>query len=289
MTARHRELWDALVFDAHDYPTPLPMAEDHWRRSLPLEERHTIVMDRGSASSFRLCIQSSDESYTGQRLERYADPEWWARQVEYFTGNRWGGQIEVATCTGELASLPNGWVYVREGEPGEVRDAYLAQANSWWGFDPHGVIGTWWRSEIVWHSADKVRQTDEEWFESTLAHELGHVLGLSHVPSSSGFVMLHGGARRTWPETESWLSRWAYAVGPGVQFPGFVRPTTSEPPGPGSLSDGVKDLVDEALDELNDDSNGRQAAESVPALPGAGGLLLAILLGLLGWRRLRAG
>ena len=56
-----------------------------------------------------------------------------------------------------------------------------------------------------------------------------------------------------------------------------------------SLTGGVKDLVDEGLDELNDDANGRQAAESVPALPAAGLLLLAILLGLLGRRHLRAG
>ena len=57
----------------------------------------------------------------------------------------------------------------------------------------------------------------------------------------------------------------------------------------GSLADGVKDLVDEALDELNDDSDGRQATETVPALPTAGVLLLVTLLGLLGRRRLRAG
>ena len=101
--------------------------------------------------------------------------------------------------------------------------------------------------------------------------------------------MLGGGARRTWPDKERWLSQWAYAVGRGVEYPGFVRPTVPEPPSPGSLSDGVKDLVDEALDELNDDSNGRQAAESVPALPAAGVLVLATLLGLLGRRRLRAG
>ena len=97
------------------------------------------------------------------------------------------------------------------------------------------------------------------------------------------------GERSTWPDKERWLAQWAYAVGPGVQYPGFVRQTAPEPSGPGSLSDGVEDLVDEALDALNDDSNGRQAVEPVPALPAAGVLLLATLLGLLGRWRLRAG
>ena len=47
--------------------------------------------------------------------------------------------------------------------------------------------------------------------------------------------------------------------------------------------------MDEALDGLNDDSDGRQATQEVPALPTAGVLLLATLLALLGRRRLRAG
>lgn len=54
-----------------------------------------------------------------------------------------------------------------------------------------------------------------------------------------------------------------------------------------SLADDVKDLVDEALEDLEGDSEGREATENVPALPAAGLLLLAILLGLLGRRRLR--
>ena len=62
-----------------------------------------------------------------------------------------------------------------------------------------------------------------------------------------------------------------------------VRPTS------GSLSGGVKDLVDEALEDLQEDSDGRQAAQEVPALPAAGVLLLATLLVLLGRRRLGAG
>ena len=77
-------------------------------------------------------------------------------------------------------------------------------------------------------------------------------------------------------------NRLAYLDGLALDWSPYIRRIES-------LDDGVKDLVDEALDELNDDSNGRQAAESVPALPAAGGLLLAILLGLLGRQRLRAG
>ena len=98
--------------------------------------------------------------------------------------------------------------------------------------------------------------------------------------------MLGGGAPRTWPDTERWLAQWAYNVGRGVEYPGFARPTQPEP---GDLKGGVKDLVDEALEDLQDDSDGRQAAQEVPALPAAGVLLLATLLALLGRRRLRAG
>ena len=277
MSERDRELWDALVFDAYDHPMGKPGV------SPALEERHTMVLGTAAATAFRLCIQSADESYTGQRLQRYANAEWWGDQVQRFVGYRWGsGIIEIGACTGDA---PKWWVYVREGEPGEVNDGALAHAVSRHEADSRHVVGDWFSSEIVFHSADRVRDTPENWFESTLAHELGHVLGLSHVPPSSGFVMQGGGARRTWPDKERWLSQWVYAVGRGVEYPGFVRLTAPEP---GDLKGGVKDLVDEALDDLQDDSDGRQATETVPSLPAAGVLLLATLLGLLGRLRLRA-
>ena len=287
MTAQDRELWDALVFDAHDHPMADAGAHDSWNQSLPLDQRHTLVMDRAQATSFRICIQSADESHTGERLQRYADSNWWRWQVQRFTNYRWAGDIQVATCTGEP---PPGWVYVREGRDGEVDDSALAHAKSQrLPLDPHGVESGWIRSEIVWHSADKVRDTEEEEFEEVLAHELGHVLGFFHTPWGSGFVMDPvADPWPTWPDTERWLAQWAYAVGPGVRYPGLFRPGGSEPPGPGSLGDGVEDLVDEALEDLQDDSAGRSAAEPVPALPVAGLWLLVALLGLLGWRRLRA-
>ena len=246
---RDRELWDAMIYNAYDYPTA-SMEHPNSIRGLPLEERRTMVMHRGEATSFRICMQSADESYTGQRLERYNDADWWARQVERFTNYRWSSDIEVAECSEGVADIPNGWVYIREGREGEVKPESIAHAKSWRRYDPHGRLNEWMRSEIVWHSADKVRDEDEEHFEKTLAHELGHVLGLWHTPTGSGFIM-ESGAPPTWPDTERWLAQWAYAVGPNVQYPGF--------------NSGIE----------------------VPALPLVGVLLLVALFGVIGHRAVR--
>ena len=217
-----RETWDALVFDARDYPDALSAGPSHWRRRLPVEERHTIVLPRDDVESFRICIPSPDDSYIGERLSRFADTEWWREQVLYFTGRRWGGTVEYRECAGSLDNVPGGWIYIREGEPGEVADRFLAYTNSWYWFDPHGTISRWSRSLILWHSAEKMRNTDDEWIESTLAHELGHALGFSHVDPSSGFVMLAGGRTRVWPALERQMGDFAYRIGPGVVYPGFV-------------------------------------------------------------------
>ena len=77
-----------------------------------------------------------------------------------------------------------------------------------------------------------------------------------------------------------------YSSGATGPFTLLLQPTVTAP---GDLKGGVKDLVDESLEDLQDDSGGREATESVPALPTAGVLLLVTLLGLLGRRRLRAG
>ena len=78
MTARDRELWDAIVYDAYDYPIPNPMSENGMT-SLPLKDRRTLVIAENTVPTIQICIQSSDESYTGERLAAYSDSSWWRR------------------------------------------------------------------------------------------------------------------------------------------------------------------------------------------------------------------
>ena len=214
-----RALWDALVFDAYDHPT----ADPAWptsMRGLPLDERRTTVMASRTVSNIRLCIQAPDESYTGAQMAPYADAAWWSTNIKRFTNASWAGEIKVASCTG---TPPPGWVYVREGAPGEVSSGKLAHARSSRFYDAHGITNRWNWSEIVW-DADELRMSrNDAWVESSLAHELGHVLGLWHVPPSSGFVMMGQFGTRTWPDDERWLAQWAYNVGPNVQYPGVNR------------------------------------------------------------------
>ena len=74
-----------------------------------------------------------------------------------------------------------------------------------------------------------MRNTSEPYFEKTLAHELGHVLGLNHVQPWTGFVMV-GGEMTTWPTRKPWLAQHASLfIGPGVEYPGFLTPVPSLP------------------------------------------------------------
>ena len=248
--------------------------------SVPLEDRRTIVMAAHVVPTIRVCIQSPAESDTGARLAGYSDAEWWRRQIDRFTDLAWRGDIRIDACRGKPM---RGWVHVRAGEEGEVREGTIAHAKSWRPFGPHGIRVGWIGSEIVWNP-DGVNILTEHHFEEVLAHELGHVLGFGHTPEGSGFVMVGlGWASHPWPDRERWMTQWAYAIGPNVRYPGFVRPPARAP---GDVRGGVKDLADESLDDLQDDADGRQATESVPALPTAGTLVLAVLLGLSGRRPL---
>ena len=219
VVSMNRDLWDALVYDAYDHPTPNRSSQGGMS-SLPLEERRTLVMTGDQVISLNICIQSADESQTGRRLDTYHDPAWWHQELFRITGVFTVPTVRVDAC----ASEPQiGWVHIREARAGELSNNALAGAASWRYIDPHGVRSEWAKSEIVWHP-EYVLQASNARIERTLAHELGHVVGFWHTPPGSGFVM-EDGYRSRRSDIESELGSWAYLLGPNVQYPGFVRGT----------------------------------------------------------------
>ena len=66
-----RERWEALVLDAwENYPGV----------------NQTLVLPRERVPTIRICMQSPDESKTGERLAPYATVSWWREQIAYWTG-----------------------------------------------------------------------------------------------------------------------------------------------------------------------------------------------------------
>ena len=194
-----------------------------------------------------------------------------------------------------VRELRDGIVRMRDGTPEEFADKprTIAYAQTWRYEYPDGTFAKWAYTDIVVNPDPPGAPEDPvelaRWGIVVFAHELGHALGFSHVDNRNSLLYPYIYAEQTFSDTEILHAQLAYDIGPGVLYPGLIQPTVTVP---GDLKEGVKDLVDEALADLQDDSdesNGRQAAESVPALPIAGVLLLAIVLGLLGGRRVRAG
>ena len=76
-TARDRELWDALVFNAFD----------DWQ-SAP--EQVTLAITPARLASINICQQGPDVSDVGGVMEPYGRA-WWREAIRYWSGLSWAG------------------------------------------------------------------------------------------------------------------------------------------------------------------------------------------------------
>jgi hypothetical protein len=210
MSARDRELFDAIVFDAYSRPDL-----DSYDKTV--QERSTFVLSDFHATNIEFCIQSPEESHTGERLVKYQDVGWWRRQISDFTGLRFVGRVKVDVCKEERFSTANTRdpkVLVRESSSNDG-GGFLARTSSV--RSPGGVLLV---ADIYFHK-DRVESLSDDKFEDVLIHELGHVLGFYHAPPDSGFVMsVDPGSSH--PYREHQLTQLAYRVGTEVEYPGVV-------------------------------------------------------------------
>ena len=208
-TVRDRELWDQLVYNAHD---------NHSTNAGPLDRRRTMVVAAGTVPTITVCMESADQSYTGERLAPFANESWWREHIGRWTGMPWRGELQIGReCSSAL------WrkIEVREARPeDDLDDTTLARA------DTNRFLGRWLRTEILWNP-DSLRRVDEFQAGWGLAHELGHALGMWHVETGTGFVMEARNPRapRPMPAKERELAQLAYEVGPGVRYPGLEDAT----------------------------------------------------------------
>ena len=275
--------WDQLVFGCAEQPD-LCRPNNPNGRTVPTTDR---------VSRMDIHLVSETDPPLPQRWEdayRRVIP---FLMTEFAGGRRWSGSLTTGSEPLE--------------RPGVIDIVFLPDVCASGGF--WGGGGDWVRGIV--RLSMRQDQGPPDWCLRTvlLAHELGHVTGLQHVDDPDDFMCTDPTSRTGRCDGHAWsqpfdgqpvfserqrlhigLARQvADAEGGWFNWPGVELDAASDPDAaPGELRDGVKDLVDEALEDLQDDSGKRQATETVPALPTAGLLLLATLLALLGRRRLHS-
>ena len=257
-----------------------------------------------------------DVRFSGRSIEFQVNPEFESEEAS---------RKQVDTYAAPLGRMPSGMlsriksVHINDGAP-----AHPDLDKSWhlnaFRRDPKVFGGSYENNSMTIHAGSGEKRIQRGTLEEVLLHESAHVTLQNHQDESGWHEAQEADGEfisnyaRDNPDredvAESLVAYFALRyradrISAGVRaaieeaipnrmeyFDGLAlnwSPYMSTATAPTDLKGGVKDLVDEALDDLQDDSAGREAAESVPALPAAGVLLLATLLGLLGRRLLRVG
>ena len=212
-----RQFWDELVFDATE-------ESDY-------DDRRTFGLTDSELANLDIYIKTTapDDGVAPISEQMLT---WWRQAipeaVREITGQPWRGRITTGV---DSRALTDGRVNVGIGDEEDFADREKACAiarTSYYAY-PDGGYAEWAYGEILFRPDDDdgcIFRDDAR--GTTMAHELGHVLGLFHVSDPAALMYRRAGRDRGYTRQLVDHAQLLYELGPGLVYPGF------EPPVPGT-------------------------------------------------------
>ncbi len=212
------QFWDELVFKALDEPD--------------YEDRRTFGLSDAKLADLDIYIKTTAPEEGVSPISE--DMLGWWRQaipeaVREITGEPWRGRILTGVDSRELT---DGRINVGIGteEYFADRDACATATTSYYAF-PDGGYAEWAYAEILFNPDNDRCIFRDDSRGTTMAHEIGHVLGLFHVSDPAALMYKASGYDRGYTRQLVDHAQLLYELGPGLPYPGFgpaVPGTTPE-------------------------------------------------------------
>ena len=220
------QYWDELVFDATEEPD--------------YEDRRTFGLTDSELAALDVYIKTTaPEEGVAPISEDMLG--WWRQSipeaVREITGEPWRGRITTGV---DSRQLTDGRVNVGIGTEEDFadRDACAIATISYYVY-PDGGYAEWAYADILFNPDDGRCVFRQDSRGTTMAHELGHVLGLFHVSDPAAIMYKRFGFDRGYTQQLVDHAQLLYELGPGLPYPGFG------PPIPGTTPEEWMGSVDE--------------------------------------------
>lgn len=214
------KFWDELVFDAVEGP-------------VSYTERRTNGLTDDELAELDIYIRTTAPEAGVEPVSE--DMLTWWRQaipeaVREFTGQPWRGRITTGTDSRELTP---GRVNVGIGTEADfaAHDDTCAFASIGYYAFPDGSFATWAEAEILFNPDGSQCIFRQDSQGGTMAHEIGHVLGLYHVSDPAAIMYRLEGFDQRYTQQLVDHAQLLYDLGPGLAYPGFgpaIQDTTPD-------------------------------------------------------------